>query len=297
MSLDVLPEDVILIILSHLMDLGLPTRSFLRFSQTEKRIWRVSNDLCRRTIAILYGQSSLELGYRLMDRMKTEFPEESIEWTSILVLMRRAYCFFGKENIVDLNPGDLWPSEGFNNVSIRHGIWRLVPGPWRETLYASNVICLHLQIPTYLIPGTYKVFLNIKLETMYQLLPLRFRVLPGPHVQQYWRDFPSGNFIGGVVGSEFDGYVSGLHCEIYVGRLDVYDGDRPVVFEVEDLSVRANRNISFHYLCYELSADEQGQDDEGWRFPSEHRPRPDAMKGLVYQKIEELKTEAHHQRQ
>lgn len=177
---------------------------------------------------------------RLMSDVRSLLGMES--WEIALFLAKFDFWFFDPDSIVNLQPGDL---------SIRHVtdkdddsgeyVWQLVYGlPWGASLVASNVVYLRLRYATKLTPGIYRICVNLTVDTLFKLLPVRFSVLPAQGVRQIGSPFP-----------KFGSISQTKNVELQLSALEISGGLREINFEIEDVGPFLHKGFMFNYMYFE----------------------------------------------
>lgn len=227
MGLGSLPDLVLLQLVKVCPVIGLLSRRFHEISEFNAR-------------HELIGLVQLPEADLLMSDVRSLLGMDS--WGIALFLAKFDFCFFDSESIVNLQPGDLVTRHA-NDVDVGTGqhVWQLVEGlPWGSSLVASNVVYLRLRYTTELNPGIYRICVNLTMDTLFKLLPVRFSVLPAEGVRQIGSPFP-----------KFGSVSNSRTVELQLSALEVSGGPREIHFEIEDVGPFLHKGFMFNYLYFE----------------------------------------------
>lgn len=292
-SLSQLPPDILLDIMDYCRQGQLWQASF--------SMYQLSNDVERRVFYTYFGNAGFDIVQqlaklpqcrKLIVRSQDE-PTLPISWRSWTKLLLYDWCFFGPDNITDLDKEAISPATGPRDPTLNHGIWRLVQGnPWGDCLHASNVHWLGLSYTTVLCPGIYTVNLNVRVANIVSLMPIRFRV----DGTKYVAPLPS-EFVPYTVlpesGPELEDYLDMMPMELCLGTINVSPTEQgkwpEVKFNIEDSGHMVNRKILFNYIYFELvTPQHRASCPSGWSL-KKRRFKPDRKLRLAYEEFRNVK--------
>lgn len=216
----------------------------------------------------------------LLDKV-SKLPDCATSWVQINSLLNtRVYYFFSPSSIRYLDTRMHYSDSG---TPLYVGSWRSIPGyPWGNALHAANVVNLELEGSVYLDKGSYLVFLaleNLKVQ-LNSLQRLHFGA-EGSNIDVHWSSFPPWKLR--------DGIPPETASEICIGCLDVNSTSSKVRIQIENKSVQMNRNITFHYLCFQpVSPDDAfylNVKPYGWKIPESARAVPTQMECQIYKDL------------
>ncbi|CAN6620167.1 hypothetical protein TRVA0_008S00298 [Trichomonascus vanleenenianus] len=186
-------------------------------------------------------------------------------WQMMVKMFAYDVGFFTADNIGRLDRGrqltNACLAQGCSQL--KSGIWKRVLGnPWGESIYASNVQHLHVRYTTKLLPMTYRVILNLRIENLMSLSPIRFRILPSEGIKQCFVGFPPFSFDNRAplqfqeqADQLKQDYLNYKPINVCLGYINVSgepeDSLKPVVFEIEETGSMIKRDILLNYIMFQ----------------------------------------------
>lgn len=278
-----LPDEV----LTEILEMATPALGY-----TCRRLYRLFDDIARRELVRRHGATGLETAHALVKRHRNGYlGKAGSSWRDMLRHLDMDWCFYGPQHIVNLQDGQL--SEARSLDELPRGTWNVLHGnEWGPSLHASNVLWLMLQYKTALAPGKYAVHINVRVPNYNTLIPIRFHTVQAANVRQLSGEFPPhGLRVQPEYVEEYTEYLEYRPVEICVGLIDVLGPAgslQDVVFEIEDMGINMNRNITFNYLYFERIERPTSLHLQGW-YLWRRRFHPDADMRAFYEDYLHLK--------
>lgn len=256
-TLEALPQDTLFLVLDHAPALRYASR-YLHALAEERDGHRLHSLCSSRPLRSLLDRALQspavceflkEHSYRVSDyavpaSRKTSLPSAR----SLLAFLSRDYCFFSPRNLDE------------NDSSVKHiqsGLdpWDLKSGPWNHVtsthcsragtcLYAANVTSLKLVHRTRLQPGKYEVYVDVRTENAFSLLPIRFMVRENHLVRQSFSPYPPARLVTGA-----HEHFANRSGKIYLGDISVAS---PNVYNLDDEASSHDDSLIWPLVEFEI---------------------------------------------